>query len=111
MIWESLNLNTAESTHRQGADTTHNEVGDVVVEVAYSFGDEVAALEYPNLVGNVRSLTLKTPADNAFHDFSGLVVFVFLLQQNFCLRTKHVELLVGDEPRISICEPWQEQKE
>ena len=66
---------------------------------------------YPNLVGDVRTLPLKSAADHALHDLSCLVILVLLFQQDFGPCTVHVKLLVRDEPRISISQSWKKQEE
>ena len=93
MLWESLHFYATESTYGQGSNPADDEVRDVVVQVAHGLGHQVAAFEYPNLVGDVRTLPLKSAADNALHDLSCLVIFVLLFQQDFGPCTVHVELL------------------
>ena len=75
---------------------------DVVVEVTDCPGDEVAALEDADLVGDVRPLTLKAPADDALYNLACLVVFVFLFEQQFRLCSMLIELLVGHEAPIPV---------
>ena len=102
MLWPGFDFDTTEPAHRQGAYPADNKVRDVVVEVTDCPGDEVAALEDADLVGDVRPLTLKAPADDALYNLACLVVFVFLFEQQFRLCSMLIELLVGHEPPIPV---------
>ena len=74
----------------------------VVIDIADSFGDEVAAFEDSNLIGDVWTLALEATADDAFHHFPGFVVFVFLLEQYLGPGAILVELLVGNDACIPV---------
>ena len=67
---------------------------DAVVEICDGLGHEVSTFQNAYLVSDVGALSLKAPADNAFHQLTGLVVFVLLLEQYLRAGAILIKLLV-----------------
>ena len=111
LLGKGLHLHATQSAHRQCPHPANDEVGDVVVEIAHRLGDEIPALQDADLVGDVRSLPLEAPADDAFHHLAGLVVLVLLFQQDLSAGAVVVHLLVRQHAGIPIRDGRQEQQE
>ena len=110
LLRECVHFHAAQSTHGERPDPPYDEMGDVMIEVPDGFGDKIPAFQNSDLICDVRSLTLKSATDDAFHHFSGLVVFVFLFEQDFRLRTVLVQLLVRDKSCVTVGQCWKQCK-
>ena len=111
LFWIGFHIDPAQSAHGERPHPPHNEVGDVVVEVVHSLGHEVAAFQDAHLVGDVRTLSLETAADDALHHFSGLVVLVLLFEQDLRTGAVLVELLVRQDAGIPISQDGQQDEQ